>query len=166
MQTDLQAIGVLIVANLIISTYFALRSRKEFTLALATMYKVIDEKIQNTIDEVGGQFEAIFEKPVVKKAFGIIGSQGGQATADRALTDKIALDVLNGPKFASLKLIASGIGMDVDAYIEQHGAVNTINAINSLGGMIPGLDLGSLLSGGTNLAVGHEANGKHPYLGR
>lgn len=164
MQTDIMAIGVLIASYVIISIISFYLARKQLRLALATMHQIIDEKIQATIDEIGGVFEQVFEKPTVKKAFGIIGSQGGQATAASALTEKIALDVLSGPKLAGLKLVAGGIGLDVDSYIEEHGAVNTINAIQSLAGAIPGLDLGSLLQGaGQTLSVGHEANGDNPY---
>jgi hypothetical protein len=130
------------------------------------MYEKIDEKIQLTLDEVGEQFEGILTQPTVKKAFGIIGSQGGQATAEIGLTNKIAMDVLNGPKFGGLKIAASALGIDIDSYIEEHGAVNTINSITSLAGMIPGFDLGSLLQGGGDLSVGFEANGKHPFLDR
>lgn len=164
MQTEALVIGVLIASQVIISIISFFLGRKQLRIALATLSKVIDNKIQITIDEISGVFGEIFEKPTVKKAFSIIGSQGGTANANRALTDQIALDVLNGPKMAGLKLAASALGLDIDQYIEAHGAVNTIQAINSLGGMIPGMDLGSLLQGGTNLAVGHEANGKNPYL--
>ncbi|GAI26120.1 unnamed protein product, partial [marine sediment metagenome] len=100
----------------------------------------------------------------VKKAFGIIGSQGGQVTAERGLTNKIAMDVLNGPKFGGLKLAASAVGIDLDSYIQEHGAINTMNSISSLAGMIPGFDLGSILKGGGNPSVGFEANGGNPYL--
>lgn len=178
MQTDIMTIGVLIAGNLIISIVFFIISLRIGKVALALidekiestvnqMYIQIDDKIQATVDGIGEMFGDIFEKPTVKKAFGIIGSQGGQATANRALTDKIAMDMLNGPKLAGLKLIASGLGMDIDEYIEEHGAVNTLQSINALSGMVPGLDLGFLMQGGMNPSVGHEANhtGKNPYRG-
>lgn len=178
MQTDIVAMVQIIASQLIISIVFFIISLRIGKVALGLvdekiestvnqMYEKIDEKIQRTIDDVGGMFGEIFEKPTVKKAFGIIGSQGGQATASRALTDSIAMDVLNGPKFAGLKLAAEAFGIDIDGRIENHGAVNTLNSIQSLAGMIPGFDLGSLMQGGMDLSVGHEANhsGKNPYRG-
>lgn len=181
MQTDIVAMGVLIASQLIISIFFFVVGLKIGKLALSTMlshideriiaitnqmYEKIDEKIQQTLDEVGEQFAGILEKPTVKKAFGIIGSQGGIATAERTLTNKIATDVLNGPKFGALKIAASAMGVDIDSYIAEHGALNTINSIQSLASMIPGFDLGSLLQGGGDPSVGFEANGGNPYLRR
>ena len=173
MQTDIVALGVLIACQLIIFIVGLAVGKRALVLIDAKiestvnqMYEKVDEKIQATIDELSEVFGAIFEKPIVKKGMSIIGSQGGKATAHNSLTEKIALDVLNGPKLAGVKLLASGIGMDVDAYVQDHGAVNTIEAIKSLSAHIPGLDLGSMLmSEGPNLAIGHEANGAgdNPY---
>lgn len=133
--------------------------------SLATMEKVIDNKIQMTIDGIGGQLEEVFGDPMVKRGMSLIGSQGGQANADKTLQNKIAMDILNGPQFAGLKIIASTLGLNVDEYIEDHGAKSTIEAINSLSGLIPGMDLGSIMKGGMNPSVGHEANNtKNPYI--
>ena len=181
MQTDIVAMTYLIASQLIISLVFFVISLRLGRLALATMlthidnriimitnqmYEKIDEKIQMTLDAVGEQFSEILTQPTVSKAFGIIGSQGGQATAEIGLTNKIAMDVLNGPKFAGLKIAAEAFGMNLDEYIEGHGAVNTLHSIRSLAGMIPGFDLGSLLKGGGDASVGFEANGGHPLLDR
>ena len=163
MQTDIMAIGVLIASQLIISVIFFIISRKQLAFALGTMYQVIDEKIQKTIDEVSGVFGEIFEKPNVKKAFSIIGSQGGQATASGAAMERMATDVLNSPKIAGLKTVAKmGLGIDLDSYIESDGAVNTLKNIQGLA-ELTGIDIGKALGGGPNLAVGHEANGNNPY---
>lgn len=165
MSIEILALGLLIAGQMIISVVLFLKGREQIVVTLADMELTIDNKIQATVDGIGELFGEIFEKPTVKKAFGIIGSQGGQATANKALTDKIATDVLSGPKFAGIKLIADGLGMNIEEYIETHGAVNTLGAIQSLGGMIPGFDLGSMLQGDMNLSVGHEANhrGDNPY---
>lgn len=123
--------------------------------------------LQEVIDILGTVFSDIFEKPTVKKAFGIIGSQGGEARADKAVVDKIAIDVLNSEKFAGLKMAASAIGLDIDSYIEEHGARATLQALQSLGGLL-GIDitsllqtgdLGSMLGGG-----GSQPSGSNPYL--
>ena len=169
MPTDILAISLLVASQLIISFVFFIIGRKQLIFALATLSQVIDEKIQVTIDEVSGVFGEIFEKPNVKKAFSIIGSQGGKATADNAMMDKIATDVLNGPKLAGIKTVAKmGLGIDIDSYIEEDGAIKTLQNLQGLGELI-GVDITSVLGGalggqpGMNLSVGHEANSNNPY---
>lgn len=97
---------------------------------------------KGSLEELIGLFGEIFEKPTVKKAFSILGKQSGETRHNKAITDQIAVDVLNGPKFSGLKLVAKGLGMDVDEYIEEHGATDTIAGIMSLAQML-GIDINS-----------------------
>lgn len=50
--------------------------------------------IQEVLNDVGGsiadQFSGIFEKPVVKKAYSVLGKQSGEKRADKALRKKAA----------------------------------------------------------------------------
>jgi len=133
-------------------------------VGFALANRMIQRKLQNVLDSLGGVFSEIFEKPAVSRAMTVLGKKGGEARAETAVVGKIASDVLNGPKFAGLKMAASALGLDIDSYIEEHGALATIQAMQSLGGML-GININDVLSGGMNLAVGSEVNGgKNPYL--
>ncbi|GAI29261.1 unnamed protein product, partial [marine sediment metagenome] len=99
----------------------------------------------------------------------VAGLMSGKARGDNAMIDKIATDVLNGPKLTAIKAAAKmGLGIDIDSYIEEDGAVKTLENIQGLAGLL-GIDIGSILQGGlngANLAVGSEANGINYYLER
>jgi len=133
----------------------------------------IDVKIQQAVDGVGEAIgvvlEQIFEKPVVKASMTNLGKLGGAAMQNKSIINKMATDVLDGPKFAGLKMAAKmGLNIDIDQYIEENGAVATLQAAQSLGQMV-GIDVTQLMAGGlngANLAVGPEANGVNYYLGR
>lgn len=136
-----------------------------------TTYIIFDRKLksklQEAINALGEAFEAIFATPNVKKAFSILGQQGGEVRAERAVTSKIASDILNGPKFAGLKMAASALGLDIDAYIEEHGAPATIAALQQLGGML-GINIQDLMAGGIEGLLGDQQSqqqqGSNPYL--
>lgn len=128
--------------------------------------RVIHEKLQMAIDSISDILIQVFEKPAVSRAMSVIGKEGGAARTRTAVGNHIATDILNSPKFAGLKMAASALGMNVDQYIDEHGAVETLEGIQGLGDMF-GFNVQSLLSGEVNLgnlAVGHEANGRNPYL--
>ena len=123
----------------------------------------IDDKIQMAIDDVGDTLQAVF-KPVVKASMTQIGKQGGAAMKHKAITTQMATDILSSPKVNALKMAAKmGLGIDVDAYIEENGAIQTFGAAQELAALA-GVDLMAILAGGldgANLSVGPEANGNY-----
>lgn len=164
MQSDIVTIGVQVGLFLITSLGGLLLYKREKRSILAS----VDDRIQNAIDGVSEVLIQIFEKPVVKASMTQLGKKGGAAMQQKSLVNKMAMDVLDGPKFAGLKMGAKTLlNIDVDQYIEENGAVATLQAAQSLGQMV-GIDVTQLMSGGmngANLSVGHEAN-DNPYLRR
>lgn len=165
MQSEFIALGIQVGLFLITSIlgYKILMKEKGDVLAQ------IDVKIQDAIDGVGEALNEVFARPVVKASMTQLGKQGGAAMQNKALINKMATDVLDGPKFAGLKMAAKmGLNIDIDEYIEENGAVATLQAAQSLGQLV-GIDVTQALAGGlngANLAVGSEANGINYYLGR
>lgn len=133
------------------------------------LIKSIDQRIQIAIDGVGEALGEIFEKPLVKQSMSMLGQASGKVRGDNAMMDKIATDVLNGPKIAAIKAAAKmGLGIDIDSYIKEDGAVKTLENLQGLASLI-GIDIGSFMQGGlngANLSIGHEANGINYYLWR
>lgn len=118
------------------------------------------------IDLLPEIFGQLFTDPTVKKAYSIIGSQGGAKKSNTAVMNKLAVDVLNSPKMQGLKMGASALGIDIDGYIEEHGAIGTLEGLQGIGGLL-GININEVLQqglGGMNPSVGHEANGRNPYL--
>lgn len=118
-------------------------------------------------DSIIEGFGQMFTEPTVKKAFTILGKQGGEAKAENALVDQMAMDMLDSPQFQAIKLGASAMGFDIDEYIEKHGAVKTIAAARQLGNMlgidITNIDLSSLAKPG---GFGQGQQGGNPYFGK
>lgn len=143
--------------------YYLLNRRFNLTLAL------IDVRIQDAIDQVFSALGEIFEKPLVKGSMKVLSEKGHITQSNNALVNRMATDVLDGPKFAGIKLLAKqALNIDVDEYIEENGAVATLQAAQSLGQLV-GIDITQALASGlngANLAVGSEANGVNYYLGR
>jgi len=50
--------------------------------------------IQEVLNDVGGQFSEIFEKPQVKRAMTVLGKQSGDVRASAALKNKVATKAL------------------------------------------------------------------------
>lgn len=168
MQTEFVAMGIQIAFFLITSLIGYRFYKKEKRGILVT----IDEKIQGAIDGVGNSvneyIEAILEKPIVKASMTNLGQKGGAAMQQKSIVNKMAMDVLDSGKFAGVKLLAkTALNIDLDQYIEENGAVATLQAAQSLGEMV-GVDVTQLVAGGglngANLSVGAEAD--NPYLRR
>jgi len=138
-------------------------------LGYRLLLKTMDERIQMAIDGVGEALGEIFEKPLVKQSMSMLGQASGKVRGDNAMMDKIATDILDGPKLKAIKAAAKiGLGIDIDSYIEEDGAVKTLENLQGLASLI-GFDIGQVMAGGlngANLAVGPEANGINYYLGR
>jgi len=138
-------------------------------LGYRLLLKAINKHIQIAIDEVGEALGEIFEKPLVKQSMTMLGESSGKVRGDNAMMDKIAADILDGPKLRAIKAAAKmGLGIDIDSYIEEDGAVKTLENLQGMAGLI-GIDIGQMMAGGlngANLSVGHEANGVNYYLGR
>lgn len=162
MQIDMMTLGIQFALYVIISIAGYLVIMREKRIILAS----IDGKIQMAIDQVGEVLSEIFEKPVVKASMTNLGKQGGAAMQQKAIMNKMAMDYLDGPKIAGMKMIAKeALNIDIDQYIEEHGAIQTFQAAQQLG-QLAGVDVMKFMGGGPNLSVGAEANGNHPYLGR
>lgn len=165
MQNELLAAGVQVIIFPVTLILGLLVYRREKRNILAT----IDDKIQMAIDQVGEALGLIFEKPIVKASMTNLGKLGGSAMQDKAVTNKMALDILSSPKFEGLKMAAKiGLNIDIDQYIEENGAERTLQSAIALGNQA-GIDVMGLLVGGldgANLAVGSETNGINYYLGR
>lgn len=105
-------------------------------------------------------------KPLVKGAMSTLGKKSGEVRGNLALEEDLALDILNSPQLEGIKLIASQFGIDIDAYIQEKGAVKTLKAAESLAGML-GMDLPTLLMqgiGGLNNPNEHVLGDNNPYL--
>lgn len=165
MQIELMALGVQVVLFIVTSIlgYRILMREKRDVLAM------IDVKIQTAIDEVGTALQEVFQSPVIKRSLTHMANMGGDAMQNKSIMNKMALDVLDGPKLQALKAAAKmGLNIDVDQYIEENGAIETLQAAQGLGELV-GIDVTKLLGGGlngANLAVGSEANGTNYYLRR
>ncbi len=159
MSEELIAIGLLFawtIASSIFGLVYAKRTKDEFR-------EEVHEVGQAIYDGVG----EILTTPTVKKAFSILGKQGGDMKGENLLVDEMATDMLNTPQFEAIKMGASAIGFDLDAYIEKHGAVKTFKAANSLASQLGidlmNIDIGSLLG---SVGGGGQPSGDNPYLRR
>lgn len=169
MQTEFIAVGIqvaIFIVTSILGYKVLMREKRDILVHVETF---VDSRIQAGIDDVGEVLGQIFEKPIVKRAMTDLGAKGGAAMQNKALINRMATDVLDGPKFAGLKMAAKmGLNIDLDQYIEENGAVATLQAAQSLGQLV-GIDITQALAGGlngANLAMGSEANGVNYYLRR
>lgn len=167
MQTEILTLGVQVALFVITSILGYRILMKEKREILAHVEGFVDSRIQTGIDEVGEVLGQIFEKPIVKASMTNLGKLGGAAMRDKSLINKMATDVLDGPKFAGMKMLAKqALNIDIDQYIEENGAVATLQAAQSLGQLV-GVDISQVMSGGlngANLSVGPESD--HPFLNR
>ena len=94
-----------------------------------------------------------------------MGSASGKARSESAVVDKLASDVLSGPKMSALKMGASAIGIDIDDYIEEHGAIGTLQGLQSIAGAL-GIDINQIIGGGLGelSGGGSQTSGSNPYL--
>lgn len=128
---------------------------------------LVHDKMQEAIDAVGGTLQELFLDPTTKKAFSILGSQGGEARAEKAVVDSMAMDLIDSPQFSAIRMGAEALGLDIEGYIEKHGAIKTLTAAQQLAKVagldIMKMDLSSLsLPGGS----GAPSSGSNPYLPR
>lgn len=184
MIAELLAIGCL-VAWPILGVFFYRREKKEVLDKVTEMFyqekaeivgafnieqlkleftEIVDERLQAAIDAIGESFGQILSEPTVKKAFSIIGSQGGEAKAANQVVDDMAKDMIDGPQFAAIKLGAEALGIDVGSYIEKHGAMNTLRAAQQLG-QFAGIDIMNLNLGSLALP-GASGPSRNPYIRR
>lgn len=136
-----------------------------FTGILFLGFRYFEKKLYNIVDSIADLFSEQMTKPVVSRAMGILGKASGEARSESAIVDKLATDVLSGPKFSALKMGASAIGIDIDDYIEEHGAVGTLQGLQSIAGAL-GIDINQIISGGMGEATGQSqsSGGSNPYL--
>jgi len=121
--------------------------------------------IHETVDGIAETLSGIFEKPTVKKAFSVLGKRSAEVQKGNRMVDAIAGDVLNSPKIKGLKMAASAIGLDIDSYIEEYGAVDTLQALQQFAPML-GIDIGQLVQGGASGpgVLNTTTQERNPYL--
>lgn len=128
-----------------------------FVMSLWLIRRYIDDTINSVTDVI---LENV-TSPMAKRAMSILGTKSGEVRGQTAMVDKIATDVLNGPKMGAIKLGAQALGLDLDGYVEEHGAMQTLQAMQSVAGML-GIDINTMLAGGGQ-AQG-SVGGKNPYI--
>ena len=123
----------------------------------------IDNRLQMAFDQLGDTLNDVFTSPLAKRAMSIIGNKGGASKAQTAVMNKMATDVLDGPQLAGMKMMANQLlGIDIDKYIDQHGPVNTLQAIQQFA-PIMGIDLSKISVEGLMGNSPGEST-KNPYL--
>lgn len=127
---------------------------------------MIDEHMQGAIDSVGEALGELFIDPTVKKGFSLAGSLGGEAKAENAIVDSMATDMLDSPQFSAIRMGAEAIGLDIEGYIEKHGAIKTLSAAQQLA-KVAGIDIMKIdLSNLGSLARPKVGGSDNPYLRR
>lgn len=159
-------IGLTLSGGLLFLKFYKREKRdliQQFKLEAETM---IHDNMQGAIDAVGETLGEMFTQPTVKKAFSILGQQGGEARAENALVDEMANDMLDSPQFSAIRMGAEALGLDIEGYIEKHGAIKTLNAAQQLA-KVAGIDLLKLdLSQLGNLSMPGAGSNGNPYLRR
>ena len=150
-------VETILIGYVVVSTIFAF-------IGFIISSIVVRRYMSQAIDDVADLFGGILSEPTVKKAFSILGGKSGEARADKAVVDSLATDILNGPQFASLKMGADLIGVDVESYIEKHGAMGTIQGLSQIAGML-GVDINSIIGGGLQSGGAGSQVSSNPYLG-
>ena len=115
------------------------------------------------VDVIGEMFASTISTPAVSKAMGILGKKSGEVRSQSAVVDQLATDVLSGPKFSAMKMGASAIGINIDEYIEEHGAVGTLQGLQTIAGAL-GIDINQIVSGGLGEVQAQSVGGRSPYL--
>jgi len=133
-----------------------------FSGILVIALKIFERRMYNMVDSIGEIFSQILEKPSVSKAMGILGKASGDARSQRAIIDDLAQDILAGPKFNALKMGASMIGINIDEYIQEHGALATLESLQTIGKTL-GIDVNDIMAGGITEIPSMET-GRNPYL--
>ena len=77
----------------------------------------------------------------------LAGEASGSRRASKAVTQDVAKSILGSPQLSGIKMIAGQLGIDIDQMVEDHGAIETMNGITQVLGML-GIDPTSFLSQG------------------
>lgn len=134
-----------------------------FSVILLIGFRYFEKRLYGIVDSIAELFAESLSQPAVSRAMGILGKKSGEVRSQSAVVDKLASDVLNGPKFSALKMGASAIGIDIEDYIEEHGAVGTLQGLQSIAGAL-GIDINSIIAGGVGEAASGSAGDNNPYL--
>jgi len=135
-----------------------------FAVILFSGFRYFKRDIYGMVDSIAELFTESLSKPAVSRAMGILGNASGESRSKSAIVDKLATDVLSGPKMSALKLGASAIGIDIDDYIEEHGALGTLQGLQTIAGAL-GIDVNSIIGGGIGEIQGQAPQGgDNPYL--
>jgi len=129
---------------------------------------IVQEKMQGALDLVGEAFEGIMSQPLVKGAMTNLGKMGGEARAENLIVDQMATDMLDSPQFAAIRMGAEALGLDIEGYIEKHGAIKTLTAAQQLA-KVAGIDLMKIdlaNLGGVLSQPGSSSSGTNPYFRR
>ncbi len=124
---------------------------------------ILQRRLSKTVDSFADLFSSMLTEPTVKKAFSILGGKSADAKENRAVIDSLATDILSGPKFAAYKMGASMIGIDIDSYIQEHGALNTLQGLQSIMGAL-GINVNDIMAGISSGSVAAPTGEKNPYL--
>ena len=149
-------VGTILIGYVVVSTIFAI-------VGFIISSFIVKRYMSRAIDDVADLFGGILSEPTVKKAFSILGGKSVEARSDKAIVDSLATDILDGPQFASLKMGADLIGVDVESYIEKHGAMGTIQGLSQIAGML-GIDINQIIGGGLQTG-GSAPSSSNPFLG-
>ena len=126
--------------------------------------RFFEKRLWAIVDSIGEMFASTISTPAVSKAMGILGKKSGESRANSAIVDQLASDVLNGPKMSALKMGASALGINIDEYIEDHGAVGTLQGLQTIAGAL-GIDINQIIGGGMGeIAGGSSGGASNPYL--
>ena len=107
----------------------------------------------------------MFTDPMVKKSMTVLGKMGGDRKSINAAKEKMAKDLIN-KQYGKYKPIVEAVaGIDVDEYLEEHGALNVLEAVREFAPVL-GIDLQNI--GANVLSPGNKSNTglKNPYLER
>lgn len=92
-----------------------------------------------------------------------LGTKSGEKRHQKALMDQMASDVLDSPQLKGVKGIASAVGIDIESYINEHGAADTIATATSIANML-GIDIMKVMSEGLNTSGESSSGTSNPYL--
>ncbi len=136
-----------------------------FTVILLIGFRFFEKRLYGIVDSIAELFTEALTQPAVSRAMGVLGKKSGEARSNTAIVDKLASDVLSGPKMNALKMGASAIGIDIDDYIQEHGAVGTLQGLQTIAGAL-GIDVNQIIGGGLGeLTSGATSTaGSNPYL--
>lgn len=128
-------------------------------------YILLKRYINAVVDQIADLLTEIFQGGPVKHAMSVMGQKSGESKKQKAMVDKIATQVLDSPNLAGLKMLGKQLGIDVDAMVEEEGAVETLSGIQQLAGML-GIDISKFLTqGAKGLNITTGGNSTNPYLG-